>query len=1838
MPKNELISDIGIKYSPQTKKSSTKNVFNILPSSPNKLDTSSGILDAFKSIQKSGRQLPTTLKGASNQTLVDSVYRSLVDKSSQGQSPGLTSKQSGDTSTSLNFNNKELLDTLVQKQLIDNGVIDENQLNKIQQQRPGVLEKLFRAFSVFDPVQFFVGGPINIVEQTTRRIAEAKADQKVSAGEALGIAGKGIFDVLTQFPLGPTGINPLAVGRKVGTALYDVFLNKDQESLAESQYGQVGNKVVSTMKELANYYENSGDKEAATGIRNIASTLENKSLKNLDVPIAGTVPITPVGLLNFGDMVADFRTQAPFSIVSLLKKAGLVKGSLWNRVSNVGQDLKYAADRIDEIDEYAKDVNIAGTAGNNYPELVDTLAGYLDEIGLYNDDVKNAISTLDDANKLKYLQNVLLDARAINKPGLYEIMRRNASQFLSKGENLLDAATRRSNQAAAILEDFKGARTIPPMRPPTVDLSAEGEALLKSYETDYAEILAQRGTSPRTAKHALEDLIYSPTNRISEDVLTNPELVYDNVADYDENLIASLGKQAEYEASSYAERLMAPVRRFQQRILDGLESSSMARVLRKQFGADVDIEKIAPAYARSMVGAIDDRSVAFNLYQKARQDMKLDDILASAKRWEENSNIKRAILNFLKTKEGKEEWVAANLKLIKAMGFAGKNSGRFTQQGLEAAISSLTEKDILMAVFELRDSLPLLFKKFPSLKKLSNDLDRLLQNPETGLLKLLSDNGAGVPEDSLIPNFLSHFREGEKPLGFKVDLTRAFGPTATLAKLDDQNFVTNLETVIDFTVRARLDRLAKTQVIRRMFTYLTDPVSFMNNEATAKFMQEQNNLLDFSYAREKLKGVNSIVNVYGYTQKYVDKVIKSKNLSANFGTKLNGDKLEIFYKNGKPKTGNVNELVTAFKDGQDDFIEAMREFSGFDDNRTIDDIYSAMIYDLRISQDKRLIDQIVFQPVRQKIFVQTRASLPPKYKKYTYGQMIEEVKNVTEDVNSTQSMKKALLNILNTKTKSKTTADNYRYSLAAIKDFINKSVAKGMSDDEIRSSSFFTSERLALVPGGANSRLATIYKNLYGITDDSGTTAYNWIKDLPERIFERKLASKEQEKILNWKDKLDKRIENYTKKVVQRPPTSANQIDEILNSKQVDEQTRQVISALYLANAKVPYLGKTDTIQNVFRNHGVNGLKSLFQDGMISTSSLKADIAYKAIVAATKTGLIDSVIGSSMIKILDGKSSFSKKAQSSALEILGKIGNLQKQYTVATFGTQIGNFFGNSMTELLYSMGTKLNETNVRSNAKLTNYIVTKLIEKANAYGITKKGIDDAGFLTRLANNQFRKIGGILDDDNLKTLSSREKDVLSVIQGSDKFQSSTFFSGFTSDIGEVVANSENYLPNYVGEKIATLLKEAGENKGVKSLGSIKDKIVKEIESLNQTGQIMDTWHQVNMARYFLEESAGNIPAATAKFDKWFINFASLTPTEQVITRRVLLFYPWFRSNFINTMREFVKNPIYGRNVNNFFSVMDSLRTEELKDKQLSLPYNSYFRNVFWLGTSDQFVINARSPIEAAGDFAKLIPWLSGNTITDSLKAVSGNLQLPLATAIAVVGNKDTRTGEVINPFNDPNIRADIEGYGRASKEWASILTRMPIAVQKAFGFAEVENPITLQTEYRMDPYINYFSAQTGSPFRLASQVWKMAASVPSYETDPSKLPLELITLLTGYRIRGAEELTRIVKSEEVNKRANAQKLLNQYGVLSARQELFGTPVQISRAGLPRTRETEKKASEFRASGKNYYDFNRLSVLKKKEASEQKRKQKQREKLLKKSIPNFNKLKQVKPIEFDITGL
>lgn len=1741
-------------------------------------------------------------------------------------SVGITKSDTGKLSTQVNYSDPELLNKLIQNKLVDEGLLDNNQLKQLQRQGPGILERIGRLGMTFSPVEYFFTGPVKGIEDILNTYSEVKEDKKITPMEGLKLAGRTAFEVATKTPVLPfIGINPLAIGRKLGTGLYDTFISNDEESIQSRQYGALQDRLDSVLDTASQYYEANGKPDEAKGLQNVKEWLGNKELGRLNLPIIGETAITPRGLIGVGDFAANVGMKAPFGMVDLLKKTFLVKGNLFNKTSSIAQNMSKVSNAETEIERLARAV--PGRAESEFAKLAEELTDYLTQRG---DDVSAIISnTTSNEERYKALLDRLVEVRTPTEESLKNIINKNYDQFVSEGEDAASVIARQKSIYDKVVNAWRNKKDIyKAFSPPTIDLSDEGEALLEALKRNYKDITSIT-SKKRTPVNVLRELINEPSSRMVEEVLHNPQFIYDNVADYSDDVLATLGRVDDVANRSRIEKLMRPVRAIQAEISDNFNTNFLSRILEKKYGK-IDLKALAPAERRGLVDFISDRTIHRNLSAEVMEKFKTKELSKEAQSLAKNNKLIKSVYDYITRGEGSNEYIDALIERFRKV-----DGIIINKQQARKALDALSPNDILLELMELHSLMPNTLAQFKALKKFYKKYDTLINNPKTGLLKMLFDEGAGIPEDKLIPDYVSHFFEGEEPSGFKMDLSRNFGPTIGSAKAglkgESLGFVSDLPRAIEYTINTRLDRLAKTKAVRRALQLYADPASIINNPAMHTFTESAKSRMNNRYANRMLEAIETLLNTnYPVSVRKLKEIInenphlKSLLKSETYDDLSNARgqiKFNLAIRPSEVDINHVTELRTALmKEFGDPFKNALWGISGITDEMLETDMVDAVISHLRKQRGTDQFDSLTakYEAIRNLLTFKEK-KLPKVFGNKNLGEVLElneKAMNEVDDINE------ILTKVGIAYGKGKKT------SIRAIENLKRAyKVLGGLDDENIPGALFKNKVGRNVFDEKELKRLAKIF---IGEQDgDNLALVAKWVSGLPSRIASKDPVKYTREEIIarNITNKFRKLTTQADEVSRGTAPYASDQVvadfEKFLRSS--DENVRELIASMYITNPVIDKKSFVDTL----KEDGVSGLSKFFGTGkeqfrpsMIKLENMNAEALEQGVEAMIQTGKVNKTMGEALKGWL-ARSGASPKTKSTAIEILGKIGNLQKQYLVATFGTQFGNVFSNNIMEILNGMGVGEKVGNFNSNAKILRLLTEDLISKSKAVGLsTADKLEDLPKTAKAylaLNNKIGRLNPSLL--SRESLTRAEMDVMDVVSKSRSFQDATLMSQYSADVGEILVNSSNTY----GDKIKNALQKANIFVNAKEGGLIgKAKGVgSEISGINMIGQLADYNHKINMARVFLQKTGGNVDEARRLFDEFFITFSSLTPLEQMISRRIVLFWSWFRSNFFNNIRGFVKDPEYAKRVGNLYRVIDMLRSEELEEKQKGLPNNSYFRNVFFIGTPDQYISSLRTPIEAFSDFSRNIPFLAGNRLVDSISNIAGNSQIPIQLAVSLFANRDPRTGEVINPLNDPNIRADVEGYTRASKEWGW-LENMPESVQKAFNFAVVENPITKQKEYRIDPYINYTSKQAIAPARLMQQLYRLGATVPDAASDPSIFGTELMATITGMRVKGANDLLRITRAEELNKKSDMQKLLNEYGVLSSRQEMFGTPLQLEKAGLPRTADTKKKAEAFESSPLNYYEYQRQQKIKK----EYERQQKKADKKAKKRLKSASQLNQM----------
>jgi hypothetical protein len=347
--------------------------------------------------------------------------------------------------------------------------------------------------------------------------------------------------------------------------------------------------------------------------------------------------------------------------------------------------------------------------------------------------------------------------------------------------------------------------------------------------------------------------------------------------------------------------------------------------------------------------------------------------------------------------------------------------------------------------------------------------------------------------------------------------------------------------------------------------------------------------------------------------------------------------------------------------------------------------------------------------------------------------------------------------------------------------------------------------------------------------------------------------------------------------------------------------------------------------------------------------------------------------------------------------------------------------------------------------------------------------------------------------------------------------------------------------------------------------------------------------------------------ALENYNKYFTAFADLPPFEQFIHKRVFQFYLWQRNNFMNYVKALFKDP---RILTSFAVWGKSIRlaqSPEILDAISKLPDGDYRKNLLWVGTPDSFIMGLNTPFESFTNFSRMISFIRPGTpvidsMRDSANAIAENLNIPLSMAVALATNYDTRTHRFINPGLSMDIKSTTEGFSRASDFTKNLMLMMPEAVREHFGFIKSENPYTKQTEYFIDPYLNW--AINRFPMAVFTDAVGLL-NIPEDTSITKTTTDDLIRYFTGYRAKGIRDLEIINRLSDKSLNDRLGKLLVEAGLMNINELPSMTALQKMTIGLPQTVEQQGLAQQYAASPLSYTTFQEQQQAAKKSASQAK---------------------------------
>jgi len=231
------------------------------------------------------------------------------------------------------------------------------------------------------------------------------------------------------------------------------------------------------------------------------------------------------------------------------------------------------------------------------------------------------------------------------------------------------------------------------------------------------------------------------------------------------------------------------------------------------------------------------------------------------------------------------------------------------------------------------------------------------------------------------------------------------------------------------------------------------------------------------------------------------------------------------------------------------------------------------------------------------------------------------------------------------------------------------------------------------------------------------------------------------------------------------------------------------------------------------------------------------------------------------------------------------------------------------------------------------------------------------------------------------------------------------------------------------------------------------------------------------------------------------------------------------------------------------------------------------------------------------NFSRLIPFMAMgkgdplNSLMDTAKAYAENANIPISVALALGVNKDVRTGRIIDPLASSSIKSSEVGYTVASDVTKNLMLMLPEDTRKKFGWMVTTNPYTKATEYKIDPWLNYFI--TKNPVIVANTIIPL---IPLDDVEVSKDRGWVDTVadtLTGFRTRGILDYEILGRIGERALNDRLGKLLQQAGLMNVIETPNMTPAQVYTNELPQSIDQRQKAIEYLNSPLGLKAFNEM---------------------------------------------
>lgn len=426
----------------------------------------------------------------------------------------------------------------------------------------------------------------------------------------------------------------------------------------------------------------------------------------------------------------------------------------------------------------------------------------------------------------------------------------------------------------------------------------------------------------------------------------------------------------------------------------------------------------------------------------------------------------------------------------------------------------------------------------------------------------------------------------------------------------------------------------------------------------------------------------------------------------------------------------------------------------------------------------------------------------------------------------------------------------------------------------------------------------------------------------------------------------------------------------------------------------------------------------------------------------------------------------------------------------------------------------------------------------------------------------------------------------------------------------------NYLVNNGGSSVKwdVVSKLDGVNIQNSVLGSLKQGGKELLTFFPQILEIEELYARTAVAVAMARKYPYDLSKALQEFNNFYKVLGDLPMIEQMFAKRFFTYYTWGRRNFANITNALFDNPRTRAIWVAYYSALNKLQDEDLKNETTGLSSDSFFKNNFWIGGKDFYMSELiDTPVSGGIKFANML-----SSLNNMLKASNPIIY----SGVSLATNKDINSGKPINVFEDRNIKINELGLLKPTSTTINLLRNAPKLIADIFGFREINdanNPN--KKDYRIDPYMNF--AIQKMPISFLNDIGRL---IVSYQDNKGESQIkDILRFSLGLKIYGQKNLDTEIFNSKLQKNENIKRALVSENLVEASNTINASPLQKLNLGLPLTEETYNKAIKQKQSGLNYYDFkDRLETEKNKEVKALK--------LKKIKIPKFTpvKLKNLQP--------